>query len=100
VVVALVQSLGDVVHICGYEEKDLKTTFIGKGIMHNLEDGRCHNKVIGEGYISLTFTETYKDDYPLCIPLIDDDPPITTIGKAKDHYVIWPNDCVRLYAPA
>ena len=35
---------------------------VGKGIMHNLEGGRCHNKVIGEGYISLTFAETYKDD--------------------------------------
>jgi hypothetical protein len=99
VIIALVQSPGDMVHICGYEEEDLKTTFIGKGIMHNLKGGRCHDKVIGEDYISLTFTETYKDDYPLCIPLIDDDPPITTIDKAKCHYVIWPNDCVRLYVP-
>lgn len=87
------------VHICGYEEEDSKTTFIGKGIIHNLEGGRCHNKTIGEGYISLTFTETYRNDYPLIFPLNDDDPPITTIGKAIGHYVIWPNDCVRLYAP-
>ena len=99
-VVALVQNAGDVVHICGHEEEDLKTTFIGKGIMHNLQGGKCHNKVIGEGYISLTFTETYKDDYSLCFPLSEDDPPITTIGNAKGHYVLWPNDCVRLYAPA
>ena len=57
--------------------------------MHNLEDGRCHNKMIGEGYISLTLTETYKDDYPLCISLIDDDPPITTIGAAIRSQVKW-----------
>ena len=99
-VVALVHNPGDVIHICSYKEEDLKTTFIGKGNIHNMEGGRCHNKVIGEGYISLTFTETYKDDYPLCFPLIEDVLPITTIGKAKDHYVIWPNDCVRLYAHA
>ena len=86
------------VHICCYEEEDSKTRFIVKDIMHAMEGGRCHNKVIGEGYISLTFTKTFKDDYPLCKPFIEDDPPITTIGKAKGHYVIWPNDCVRLYA--
>ena len=42
-----------------------------------------HNKVIGGDYIFLTFTETYKDDYPLCFPLDENDPPITTIGNAK-----------------
>ena len=62
-VVALVQKTGNVVHICGYEEEDLKTTFIGKGIVLNLAGEMLHNKVIGEGYISLTFTETYKNEY-------------------------------------
>ena len=98
-VVTLVLSAGDVVHICGYEEKYLKTTFIKNSIVKNLAGGMLHNKVIGGGYISFTFTETYKDDYPLCFPPFEDDPPITTIGNAKDHYVLWLNDCVRLYAP-
>ena len=99
-VVAFVKNPGDVVHICGYENEDLKMTFIGKGIMQNLAREMWHNKVIGSGYISLTFTESYKDDYPLRFSLIEDDPPITTIGKTKDHYVIWPNNCIRLYAHA
>ena len=98
-VVALVQISGDVVHICGYKEEDLKTTFIGKGIVMNLAGGMLHNKVIDEGYVSLTFTKTYKDEYPLYFPQSEDGSPITTIGNAKDHYILWPRDCVRLYAP-
>ena len=65
-VVALVQKTGNVVHICGYEEEDL-TTFIGNDIVLNLAGEMLHNKVIGDGYISLTFTETYKNDYHHCI---------------------------------
>ena len=45
-------------------EKKLKTTFIGNDIVNNLTGGMLHNKVIGGSYISLTITETYKDDYP------------------------------------
>ena len=86
-VVALVQNAGDVIHICGHEE-DLEITFIGKGIIKNLAGGMLHNKVIGVGYISFTFTETYKDDYSLCFFLNEDDPPITTIGNTKGHYVL------------
>ena len=32
-VVAIVQNVGDVIEICGYEEEDLKTTFIRKGVI-------------------------------------------------------------------
>ena len=87
------------VHICGNEYEPLKSTFIENGIIKNIVGGMLHSKVIGGIYISLTFTVTYDDDYPLYFSFNEDDPPITTIGKAKCHYVIWPNDCVRLYAP-
>ena len=33
--------------LIGYEEEDLKTTFIGKGIIKNLAGGMLHNKLIG-----------------------------------------------------
>ena len=56
-----------------------------------------HLKVIGGGYVSLTFTKTYKDDYLLLQPFNGDDLSITTIGNAKGYYILWPNDCVRLY---
>ena len=45
--------------------------------------GMLHNKVISGDYISLTFTETYKDNYPYVFPSMK-----TTIDNAKDHYVI------------
>ena len=56
--------------------------------------------VISKGYVSLTITELYKDDYPLLDPLNGDDPPITTIGNAKGHFIVWPTDCLRLYEAA
>ena len=90
------QNARDVVHIYGHEEEHLKTIFIGKCIVKNLAGGMLHNKVIGGDYISLIFINTYKDDYNLYIHLSEDDPSITTIGNAKDHYVLWPNDYVRL----
>lgn len=81
-VVALVPNPRDVVYICAYEEENLRTTFIAKGIIKNM-DGMLHNKVIGGDYIFLTFTETYKNNYSLCFSLDENDPPIITIGNAK-----------------
>lgn len=97
-VVAIVQTVGDVVYLCGYEEEDSKATFIGKGVIQNVGGGMLHGKVIGKFYISLSITESYQDDYPLLEPLTGDDPPVTTIGQAKGHYILWASDCVRLCA--
>ena len=72
-VVAIVQNVGDVVHMCGYEEEDLKMTFIGKGIIKNVASGMLHSRVTSKFYISLTITESYKDDYPLLEPVNGDD---------------------------
>ena len=49
--------------------------------------GLLHFKVIGSGYVSLTFTKTYKNDYPLLEPFKGYDPSITTIGNAKRYYI-------------
>src|SRR5450631_4068408 len=97
-VVAIVQIVGDVVYLCGYEEKDSKATFIGKGIIQNVAGGMLHSKVIGKLYVSLTITESYQDDYLLLEPLTGDDPQVTTIGQAKGHYILWPSDCIKLCA--
>ena len=97
-VVAIMQTVEDVVYLCGYEEEDSKATFIGKGVIHNVAGGILHSKVIGKLYVSLTIPESYQDDYPLLESLTGDDPPVTTIGQAKGHYILWPSDCVRLCA--
>ena len=54
-----------------------------------------HGKVIGNDYVSLAITESLEDDYPLLEALTRDDPPVTTIGKAKGHYIIWSSECVK-----
>ena len=86
--------------MCGYEEENSKTIFIGKGIIKNVADGMLHSVVISKGYVFLTITELYKVNYPLLDNLNEDDPPITTIGNAKGHFIVWPIDCLRLYEVA
>ena len=95
---AIVQTRGDVVYLCGYEEEDSKAKFIGKGVIQNVAGGMLHGKVIGKSYVSLTITESYEDDYPLLEPLSGEDPPVTTIGQGKGHFILWTGDCVRLCA--
>ena len=73
----------DVVQMCGYEEEDSKTVFIGKGVIKNVAGGMLHLRVISKGYVSLTITESCKDNYPLLDPLSEDNPPITIIGNTK-----------------
>ena len=97
-VVAIVQTVGDVVYLCGYEEEDSKVTFIGTGVIQNVASGMLHSKVIGKLCILLTITESYQDDYPLLEPLTVEDPLVTTIGQTKGHYILKSSDCVRLCA--
>ena len=93
--VAIVQTKGDVVYLCGYNSEDSKAKFIGKGVNHNIASGMLHGKVIGNGYVSLAITESLEDDYSLLEPLTEDDPPVTTIGKTKGHYILWSSECVK-----
>jgi hypothetical protein len=81
-VVAIVQT-GGVVYLCGYEEKDSKAKFVGKGVIQNVAGGMLHGNMIGMNHVSLTITESYQDDYPLLEPLTGDDPPVTTIGQQR-----------------
>ena len=97
-VVAIVQAMGDVVYLYGYEEEDSKAKHIAKGVIQNVAGGMLHGKLIGKMYVSLTITESYEDDYPLLEPLNGDDPPVTTIGQAKGHFILWSSECVRLCA--
>ena len=56
--------------------------------------------IISKGYVSLATTELYKDNYHLLDSLNGVNPPITTFGNAKGHFVIWPTNCLRLYQGA
>ena len=94
----IVQTAGDVVYLCGYEEVDSKTKFIVKGVIQNVAGKMLHKMVIGNGYVSLAITESFEDDYHLLELLTGDDPPVTTIGKAKGHYILWSSECVKLCA--
>ena len=62
-VVAIVQTAGDVIYLCGYEEEDSKAKFIGKGIIKNVACRTLHRKVIVYGYVSLAITESLEEDY-------------------------------------
>jgi hypothetical protein len=40
-----VQTVEDVVYLCGYEEEDSKATFIGNEVIQNVIGGMLHLKV-------------------------------------------------------
>ena len=86
------------VYLFDYEEEDSKAKFIGKCVIHNVAGVMLHGKVIGKHYVSLTMVESYQDDYSLFEPLTGDDPPVTIIGQAKGHFILWSNDCIKLCA--
>ena len=74
----------NVEQMCGYEEEN--SCFIGKNVIKIVVGGMLHSRVINKGYVSLTITKSYNDN-----------PPITTIGTAKGHFVICLVDCQKLY---
>ena len=90
-----VQTKGDEVYLCGYDSDESKAKYVGKGVIQHVAGGMLHGKVIGNGYVSLAITESLEDDYPLLEPLSGDDPPVTTIGKAKGHFILWSSECVK-----
>ena len=64
-------------------KKTSRHASLEKGVIQIVAGGMLHSKVIRKGYVSLTITESYKDDYPLLDFLNEGDPPKTTIGKGK-----------------
>ena len=50
--------MGNVIHMCGYEEEDSKMCFIGKGVIKNVANVMLHSNVISKGYVSLAITES------------------------------------------
>ena len=97
-VVAIMQTMEDVVYLYYYEDEYLKGRFIGNGVIHNVAGGMLHRKVIGKIYVLLTITKSYEDDNPLFDPLTRNNPPVITIGQAKGNYILWSSVYVRLYS--
>ena len=92
---AFVQTKGDVIYLCGYNLEDSKAKFVKKGVIQHVAGRMFHGKVIGNGYVSSAITESLEGDYLLLEPLNGDDPPVTTIGKTKGHYILWSSKCIK-----
>jgi hypothetical protein len=88
-IVTIVHNVGDVIQMCGYEEKDSKTTFIGKGVIKNVAGGMLDSRMISKFYVSLTITESYKDDHPLLESLNGDDRTLQSLQLATQKAIIF-----------
>ena len=69
--------------MCGYEVEDFKTW----GLIENVAGGMLHSRVIRATFLLKSLSHI-KTTIRYLIPLIEDNPPSTTTGKAKKKIVL------------
>lgn len=75
----------------GIEEgEEDKVVALGK--VQNVAGASLHGKTIIAGTVSVEVQKSLDDDYSLFAPVDLDDPPVTLVGRAVGHFVLWPTE--------
>lgn len=75
----------------GIEEgEEDKVVALGK--VQNVAGASLHGKTIIAGTVSVEVQKSLDDDYSLFAPVDLDDPPVTLVGEAVGHFVLWPTE--------
>ena len=75
----------------GIEEgEEDKVVALGK--VKNVAGASLHGKTIIAGTVSVEVQKSLDDDYSLFAPVDLDDPPVTLVGEAVGHFVLWPTE--------
>jgi hypothetical protein len=79
------------VRLKGIEEgEEDKVVALGK--VQNVAGASLHGKTIIAGTVSVEVQKSLDDDYSLFAPVDLDDPPVTLVGQAVGHFVLWPTE--------
>jgi hypothetical protein len=79
------------VRLKGLEDgEEDKVVAVGK--VHNVAGATLHGKEIFSGAVSVEVIRSLDDNYRLFSPVDLDDPPVTLVGQAIGHFVLWPTD--------
>ena len=80
---------GDPVRPKGLEEgEEDKVVALGK--VQNVARVSLYGRTIIAGTVSVEVVKSLDDDYSLFAPIDLDDPPVTSVGEAVGHFVLWP----------
>ena len=75
----------------GIEEgEEDKVVALGK--VQNVSGASLHGKTIIAGCVSVEVLKSLDDDYKLFAPVYLDDPPVTLVGQAVGHFILWPTE--------
>jgi hypothetical protein len=87
------------VKLLGFDvgEEDL---VVGLGVVHGMPGEFCHGKQMLPDEISVRVTASQQYEYMIYIPVYLDDPPVTTLGKAINMFIMWPMASVQAIEPS
>jgi hypothetical protein len=71
----------------GEEEK-----VVAWGKVVNVAGASLHGRTIFPGLVSVEVTKSLDDNYGLFASVDLDDPPVTLVGQAVGHFVLWPTE--------
>jgi hypothetical protein len=79
------------VRLKGLEEgEEDKVVALGK--VQNVTGASLHGKTIIAGTVSVEVVKSLDDEYSLFAPIDLDNPPVTSVGQAVGHFVLWPTE--------
>ena len=65
--------------------------------VQNVVGASLHRRTIIAGTVSVEMMKNLDDDYSLFAPVDLDDPPMTLVGQAIGHFVLWPTKFMDIY---
>jgi hypothetical protein len=86
---------GDVVRLMGFEEGD-DDQAVARAKVVNVAGGTLHGKTIFPGLVFVEVSESLVENYKLFASVDLDDPPVTLVGKAVGHYVLWSTEFMEI----
>jgi hypothetical protein len=65
---------------------------VAHGKVQNVAGASLHGRTIIVGTVFVEVLKSLDDDYILFAPVDLDDPPVTLVGQAVGHFVLWPTE--------
>ena len=85
----------DLVRLKGLQEGE-EDKVVAHGKVQNVVGVSLHGRTIIAQTVSVEMLKSLDHDYILFAPVDLDDPPVTLVGKAVGHFVLWPTELLDI----
>ena len=75
----------------GIEEGE-EDKVVAFGKVQNVSGASLHVITIIAECVSVEVLKSLDDDYKLFAPVYQDNPPVTLVGQAVGHFILWPTE--------